>query len=92
LALLEVRDVGKVFSEAVSGDVPSGTDAFDYFAASITAQNGDFNKWDKAIGDGGMICNIMQSAMVSHRSAKIFNGKISKTCLWSTHSKITGFR
>jgi betaine-aldehyde dehydrogenase len=50
LAHLEVRDVGKVFSEAVSGDVPSGTDAFDYFAACITAQNGDFNKWDKAIG------------------------------------------
>jgi betaine-aldehyde dehydrogenase len=50
LARLEVRDVGKVFSEAVSGDVPSGTDAFDYFAACITAQNGDFNKWDKAIG------------------------------------------
>jgi hypothetical protein len=45
-----VRDVGKVFSEAVSGDVPSGTDAFDYFAACITAQNGDFNKWDRAIG------------------------------------------
>ena len=50
LAHLEVRDVGKVFSEAVSGDVPSGTDAFDYFAACITTQNGDFNKWDKAIG------------------------------------------
>jgi len=36
LAHLEVRDVGKIFSEAVSGDVPSGTDAFDYFAACIT--------------------------------------------------------
>ena len=50
LAHLEVRDVGKVFSEAVSGDVPSGTDAFDYFAACVTTQSGDFNKWDKAIG------------------------------------------
>ena len=50
LAHLEVRDVGKLFREAVSGDVPSGTDAFDYFAACITAQNGNFNKWDKAIG------------------------------------------
>ena len=50
LAHLEVRDVGKLFSEAVSGDVPSGIDAFDYYAACITAQNGDFNKWDNAIG------------------------------------------
>ncbi len=30
LAHLEVRDVGKLYSEAVSGDVPSGTDAFDF--------------------------------------------------------------
>ena len=50
LAHLEVRDVGKLFNESVTGDVPSGIDAFDYFAACITTQNGDFNKWDKAIG------------------------------------------
>ena len=31
LAHLEVRDVVKVFSEAVSGDVPSGTGAFALF-------------------------------------------------------------
>ena len=44
LAHLEVNNVGKVFSEAIGGDVPSGTDAFDYFAACITAQTGEFNK------------------------------------------------
>ena len=49
LARLEVLDVGKAFGEAISGDVPSGTDAFDYFAACITAQQGDFDKWDGAI-------------------------------------------
>lgn len=49
LAHLEARDVGKIFSEAIGDDVPSGTDSFDYFVARITAQNGDCNKWDKAI-------------------------------------------
>ena len=32
LARLEVMDVGKLYSEAESADVPSGTDAFDFFA------------------------------------------------------------
>jgi len=50
LAALEVQDVGKLYSEAVQGDVPSGTDAFTYFAAAITTQQGDFNKWSDAIG------------------------------------------
>ena len=38
LARLEVMDVGKLYSEAESADVPSGTDAFDFFAAAITTQ------------------------------------------------------
>jgi betaine-aldehyde dehydrogenase len=50
LARLEVQDVGKLFSEAVTSDVPSGTDAFDFFAAAITTQHGDFSKWRDAIG------------------------------------------
>ena len=49
LARLEVMDVGKLYSEAESADVPSGTDAFDFFAAAITTQSGDYNKWDGAI-------------------------------------------
>lgn len=50
LAHLEVRDVGKLYSEAVSGDVPSGTDAFDFFASAITTQQGGFHKWNAALG------------------------------------------
>ena len=49
LARLEVMDVGKLYTEAESADVPSGTDAFDFFAAAITTQTGDYNKWDGAI-------------------------------------------
>jgi betaine-aldehyde dehydrogenase len=49
LAHLEVMDVGKLYAEAESGDVPSGADAFEYFAAAITTQPGDFNKWNGAI-------------------------------------------
>ena len=49
LARLEVLDVGKLYTEAESADVPSGTDAFDFFAAAITTQTGDYNKWDGAI-------------------------------------------
>ena len=36
LAQLEVMDVGKLYAEAETADVPSGTDAFDFFAATIT--------------------------------------------------------
>jgi betaine-aldehyde dehydrogenase len=36
LAQLEVMDVGKLYAEAETADVPSGTDAFDFFAAAIT--------------------------------------------------------
>ena len=49
LAHLEVLDVGKLYTEAKTADVPSGTKAFDFFAAAITTQTGDFNKWDGAI-------------------------------------------
>ena len=49
LAQLEVMDVGKLYAEAEAADVPSGTDAFDFFAAAITTQSGDYNKWDGAV-------------------------------------------
>ena len=49
LAQLEVMDVGKLYIEAETADVPSGTDAFDFFAAAITTQSGDYNKWDGAV-------------------------------------------
>ena len=49
LAQLEVMDVGKLYAEAETADVPSGTDAFDFFAAAITTQSGDYNKWDGAV-------------------------------------------
>ena len=49
LAQLEVMDVGKLYAEAETADVPSGTDAFDFFAAAITTQLGDYNKWDGAV-------------------------------------------
>ena len=40
LARLEVQDVGKLYSEAVSGDVPSGADAFEYFANLCATMTG----------------------------------------------------
>jgi betaine-aldehyde dehydrogenase len=49
LAQLEVMDVGKLYAEAETADVPSGTDAFDFFAATITTQSGNYNKWDGAV-------------------------------------------
>ena len=36
LSRLEVMDVGKLYAEAETADAPSGTDAFDFFAAAIT--------------------------------------------------------
>lgn len=49
LAQLEVMDVGKLYAEAETADFPSGTDAFDFFAAAITTQSGNYNKWDGAV-------------------------------------------
>lgn len=50
LSRLEVRDVGKLYSEAVSGDVPSGADAFEYFANLCATLTGTSHQWADAIG------------------------------------------
>lgn len=50
LARLEVQDVGKLYSEAVSGDVPSGADAFEYFANLAATMTGTSHQWADAIG------------------------------------------
>ena len=50
LSRLEVRDVGKLYSEAVSGDVPSGAEAFEYFANLAATMTGTSHQWDGAIG------------------------------------------
>ena len=50
LARLEVQDVGKLYSEAVSADVPSGPDALDYFASLTATMTGDHFSWEDAIG------------------------------------------
>jgi len=49
LARLEVRDVGKCFSEAVSADVPSGPDALSYFAALAQTETGGMQRFGDAI-------------------------------------------
>ncbi|MBL6782689.1 MAG: betaine-aldehyde dehydrogenase [Alphaproteobacteria bacterium] len=50
LSRLEVQDVGKVYAEAVSGDVPSGPDALEYFGAAIMTYTGVQHQWPGAIG------------------------------------------
>ena len=45
LSALEVRDVGKLYSEAVSADVPSGAEAFEFFAALAATYHGTSHKW-----------------------------------------------
>jgi betaine-aldehyde dehydrogenase len=50
LAALEVRDVGKLYSEAVSGDVPSGSEAFEFAAALAMTQSGTAHRWPGALG------------------------------------------
>ncbi len=50
LARLEVQDVGKVYSEAESGDVPSGADALEFFGAAIMTYGGIQHQWRDAIG------------------------------------------
>ena len=49
LSRLEVKDVGKLYSEAVSADVPSGADAMDYFAALAQTNSGDMHRYGDAI-------------------------------------------
>ena len=48
LARLEVMDVGKCFGEAVSADVPSGSDALAYFAALAQTDTGDMHRFGDA--------------------------------------------
>ncbi|MGB1919561.1 MAG: betaine-aldehyde dehydrogenase [Candidatus Puniceispirillales bacterium] len=50
LSRLEVQDVGKVYAEAVSGDVPSGPDALEFFGAAIMTYTGVQHQWPGAIG------------------------------------------
>ena len=50
LAECEVRDVGKLFSEAVSADVPSGAEAFEFFASLSATMHGTSHQFDGAIG------------------------------------------
>lgn len=50
LSRLEVQDVGKLYSEAVTGDVPSGADAFEYFANLTATMTGTSHQWDGALG------------------------------------------
>ena len=50
LSRLEVQDVGKLYSEAVSADVPSGPDALAYFASLTATMTGDHFSWEDAIG------------------------------------------
>lgn len=50
LSRLEVQDVGKVYAEAVSGDVPSGPDALEFFGAAIMTYTGTHHQWDGGMG------------------------------------------
>ena len=50
LSCLEVQDVGKVYAEAASGDVPSGPDALEFFGAAIMTYTGVQHQWPGAIG------------------------------------------
>ena len=50
LSRLEVQDVGKVFAEAVSADVPSGPDVLEYMGAAIMTYHGTQHQWPGAIG------------------------------------------
>ncbi len=50
LARLEVEDVGKVYQEAMSADVPSGADALEFFGAAIMTYTGTHHQWDGGMG------------------------------------------
>ena len=50
LSRLEVQDVGKVFAEAVSADVPSGPDVLEYMGAAIMTYHGTQHQWPEGIG------------------------------------------
>ena len=46
----EVLDVSKVWSEAVSGDVPCGAEAFAFYGALAATQTGTSHSWPGALG------------------------------------------
>ena len=50
LSRFEVQDVGKVYAEAVSADVPSGPDVLEYMGAAIMTYHGTQHEWPGAIG------------------------------------------
>ena len=50
LSQLEVRDVGKLYAEAVTGDVPSGADGYEFFANLAATMTGTSHRWEGALG------------------------------------------
>jgi len=50
LTRLEVRDVGKAWSEAISADVPCGAEAYEYFGSLAATLTGTSHKWSGARG------------------------------------------
>ena len=50
LSKLEVLDVGKVYSDTASIDVPAGADTLEFFAAAIMTHTGVQYQWPGAIG------------------------------------------
>lgn len=50
LSRLEVEDVGKSYTEAVSADVPSGPDVLEYLGAAVMTYTGTHHQWQDAMG------------------------------------------
>ena len=50
LTRLEVKDVGKVWSEAISADVPCGAEAYEFFGALAATMTGTSHRWADARG------------------------------------------
>jgi len=50
LSRLEVEDVGKVYAEARSADVPSGPDVLEYLGAAVMTYTGTQHQWPGAVG------------------------------------------
>ena len=50
LTRLEVKDVGKVWSEAFSSDVPCGAEAYEFFGSLAATITGTSHKWTNARG------------------------------------------
>ena len=50
LSRLEVEDVGKVYAEAASADVPSGPDVMEYLGAAVMTYTGTHHQWPDGMG------------------------------------------